>query len=775
MIPPEGERLASVRTPDDVRTASVKQSCPAQSIRVRGVVQGVGFRPFVFRIAHLHGIRGWVLNDADGVRIHAEGDADALTAFDVDLRRMAPPASRIDSLEIAAANPASHDSFRIAESEHGIAPTAGISVDLRVCDDCVTELLDPEDRRAGYEYINCTNCGPRYSIIRSLPYDRSATTMTAWQMCSLCSAEYDDPGNRRFHAQPNACGRCGPRYLLYGEARHLIAAGAGAISASAALLSEGKVLAVKGIGGYHLACDASCADAVAALRQRKFRKERPFAIMVRNIEAARLTVSLSPEAERLLESVARPIVLAPGVARLHGVAPDTNELGVMLPYTPLHHMLFTNGAPERLVMTSANRSSEPIAYQDDEALERLRGIADAFLVGERPIARRVDDSVARIGAAGPMILRRSRGYAPGVVVRIPVARTTLAVGGDLKNTVTLVKNGDAIMSQHIGDLSHFAAMESFRETVADLTSMYSVDFDTLRVVHDLHPQYASTAYALALHCAETRGVQHHRAHIASVLAERGAFDERVLGVAFDGTGYGDDGTIWGGEFFAGSIAEGLERVGHLRTARLPGGDAAARHPVQAAAGFLAELGPETIRGMTEAPFNFPERFLQASELVSRNVRCFSTTSVGRLFDTVAALLGFTREITYEAQAVIWLEQLAGTVPPAGALPIPFSAGELDFRPALVAILEARQRGRSASEIARAFHRGIARGIADAIGVLAEMQSVRTAVLSGGVFQNDLLLSDVLACLAGGHLRVWTNSQVPPNDGGLSLGQAALAL
>ena len=438
-------------------------------------------------------------------------------------------------------------------------------------------------------------------------------------------------------------------------------------------------------------------------------------------------------------------------------------------------MLFVHGAPDRLVMTSANRSSEPIAYHDDDALGRLSGIADAFLAGERPIARRVDDSVVRIGAAGPVILRRSRGYSPGVVARIPLSQPTLALGGDLKNTVTLVINGDAVMSQHIGDLSHYSAMESFRETVTDLTSMYAVDVESLQVVHDLHPEYASTMFAIGLSCSNRRAVQHHRAHIASVLAERGAFDERVIGVAFDGTGYGDDGTIWGGEFFAGSIADGLKRVGHLRAARLPGGDAAARYPVQAAAGFLADLGTDTVQAMTSSPFHFPERFLRASELVKKDVRCFSTTSAGRLFDTAAALLGFTRETTFEGQAAIWLEQLARTAPRADAVSVPFSAGELDFLPAMVAIIEARRRGSPPATIARAFHLGMARGICEAIGVLAEEHDAPTAVLSGGVFQNDLLLSDVLEEIAGGNLRIWINRAVPPNDGGLSLGQAALAL
>lgn len=747
----------------------------AQSIRVRGVVQGVGFRPFVFRAARACGIHGWVRNDGEGVQIHAEGPEDAVSAFTRQLVIGAPSAATVASVVTEAAGPAGYDDFRILESERAPAPTARISPDLPMCDECRSELLDPSDRRFSYAYINCTNCGPRYSIILALPYDRQQTTMAGWLMCAPCAAEYADPGNRRFHAQPNACPDCGPSYTLQLASGDIISRGAAAIREAAGLLRDGKIVAIKGIGGYHLACDAGCAEAVTALRERKFRKEQPFAVMVRDIVVARDTVALSDESEQMLLSIARPIVIAEGRIVLTGVAPGSSELGVMLPYTPLHEILFASGAPHRLVMTSANRSSEPIAYREDDALHRLAGIADAFLVGERPIARRVDDSVARSSTSGPAIIRLSRGYAPGVVARIPLEQTTLAVGGDLKSTITLVIAGDAIMSQHLGDLGHYAAMESFRETIADLIAMYAVDTSILRVAHDLHPQYASTAHALGLSCASRHAIQHHRAHVASVLAERGAFEQRVLGVAFDGTGYGDDGTIWGGEFFAGSIAEGLVRVGHLREAKLPGGDAAARYPIQSAAGYLAELGAQFGGGMTGPPFNFPERFSIAGELVKKNLRCFSTSSAGRLFDCVAALLGFDREMTFEAQAAIWLEQLARSASSAKALPVPFSAGVLDFRPALAAIVENRRRGRSCAELARGFHMGLARGISDAIDALSEEHGLDIAVLSGGVFQNDLLLSDVLRERGEGRIRTWTNRQVPRNDGGLSLGQAAMTL
>ena len=735
----------------------------ARFLRVRGVVQGVGFRPFVYRLARDHGIAGWVRNGGEGVEIHAEGPLEAVDAFVAGFDRP-PPASRIASFEVETVPAAGCDRFEIRDSEAKDPPTVRISPDLPVCPACIAELLDPAGRRYGYPYINCTDCGPRYSILLGLPYDRPRTTMKDWPLCPDCAREYHDPLDRRFHAQPVACPVCGPRYLLDGDPES-------AILKAARLLREGRIVAVKGLGGYHLAADAGNAAAVAALRERKFRKEKPFAVMVRDLAAARSLAGLSPGAEALLTSVARPIVLAPARRELPGVAPGNRDLGVILPYTPVHHLLFAAGAPEVLVMTSANRSSEPIAYEDAGAFERLAGLADAFLTGERPIARRVDDSVARDGVLGPAILRRARGYAPGAVARLPLPGPILAVGADLKSTVTLVVGGEAFVSQHLGDLEHYEAFAAFRETIQDLLAMYEIAAEELTVVHDLHPQYASTGYALELPARRRLAVQHHRAHVASVLAERGAREERVLGVAFDGTGYGDDGAIWGGEFFAGSLADGFARVGHLRPAVLPGGDAAARYPVQAAAGFLAGL--EGLPDLAAPPFRFPARYRQAREMAARGLRTFPTTSVGRLFDTVAALLGFTREVTFEGQAAIWLEQLARAAPAADPLPLPFKDGELDTRPLLSAVVAARLAGRDEAEIARAFHRGLAAGLRQAIVTLAEEHRARAAVLSGGVFQNQLLLAD-LAALLGPRLPVWTNREVPPNDGGISLGQAALA-
>jgi hydrogenase maturation protein HypF len=747
----------------------------ACSIRVRGVVQGVGFRPFVYRLARANTLAGWVLNGEQGVEIFLEGAEKSLLAFVQNLKSEPPPASNITEIEIHRADPIGLNGFTIRESHRRDRLTVRITPDLPVCDACLKELFDPGDRRYRYPYINCTNCGPRYTVVLRLPYDRVNTTMRDWPLDDYCAAQYHDPENRRFDAQPVACPACGPGYCLQ-QGEEATPATEESIRMAAQLLRSGSILAVKGLGGYHLVCDASNAAAVAALRERKFRKEKPFAIMARDVNLARHLVKLSAEAEKLLISSARPIVLAPAKTDLNrvapGVAPENNELGVMLPYTPLHHLLFAADAPEVLVMTSANRSSEPIAYEDEEALDRLSGIADAFLIGQRPIARRVDDSVARDGVFGPVIIRRARGYAPSAVATVPTTRPILAVGADLKNSVTLVVEGQAFMSQHIGDLAHYESLRAFRETIQDLISMYEVRPDELLVVHDSHPQYFSTSHALTLDVTQRLAVQHHRAHIASVLAEHGEFEKRIVGVSFDGTGYGDDGSIWGGEIFVGSIKDGFARVAHLRPALLPGGDAAAEYPVQAAAGFLAQL--QSLPNLTAPPFNFPQRYLRAIDLVQKNIRTFSTTSIGRLFDAAAALLGFTREVTFEGQAAMWLEQLACSAPLSEPYPFPYNEHQLDFRPLLESMVRDRIRGRSPAEIARAFQLGLARGLRDAVVSVCKSHDLNHVVLSGGVFQNELLLKNMKSLLEVEHLEIWTNHAVPANDGGISLGQAALA-
>jgi hydrogenase maturation protein HypF len=746
-------------------------------------VQGVGFRPFVYRLACANTLNGWVLNGEEGVEIHLEGAEIGLAAFVRDLKAQPPAAASIAEIEVQPAEPVGLQEFIIRTSERRDRPTVRISPDLPVCSECLGELFDPANPRYLYPYINCTSCGPRYSIVLALPYDRHNTTMTDWLLDDYCAAEYSDPRNRRFHAQPVACSACGPGYYLlphpHPRLRSENEATGGSeesIRRAAEMLRAGAILAVKGLGGYHLACDARNPVTVVALRHRKYRKEKPFALMVRDVEMARTLVELSCDAEALLTSVARPIVLAPARIELKGVAPGNNELGVMLPYTPLHHLLFAAGAPEILVMTSANRSSEPIAYDDEDALQRLTGIADSFLIGQRPIARRVDDSVARVGTFGPVILRRARGYAPGAVASLPAAGPILALGADLKNTITLVVDGQAFVSQHIGDLDHYQSVRAFRETIEDLVSMYEVRWDDLLLVHDLHPQYLSTVHAAALGAAQSAlrkgAVQHHRAHVASVLAERGEWTKRIIGVSFDGTGYGDDGSIWGGEIFVGSVQEGFRRVSHLRRAALAGGDAAAHYPVQAAAGFLSQV--DEMPDVLAEPFCFPERYRNAMALIRKNIRTFATTSVGRLFDAAASLLGFTRQVTFEGQAAIWLEQLAQSATLTEAHPFPFIDSELDFRPLLRAVAQDRVRGRAVGDIARSFQRGIAQGLRDAVNEISSGHGLDTVVLSGGVFQNELLLEDLKSLLANGSLQVWTNHAVPPNDGGISLGQAALA-
>lgn len=743
----------------------------AERLRVRGVVQGVGFRPFVYRLAADHALGGWVLNDADGVEIHVEGAEEAIRAFARRLAMEAPAAAAIASIETTSVPCGAFDRFEIRESAGRAQPTTRISPDLPVCDACLAELNDPANPRYQYPYITCTHCGPRYSIVRSLPYDRPRTTMADWRLCDTCRGEYESPRDRRFHAQPVACPSCGPHYWLEGtgpsEARD-----AEAIAAAARLLREGGIVAIKGLGGYHLACDARQADAVERLRVRKFRKERPFALMVRDEQALASLVEISEVMRAMVTSAARPIVLARARAPLPGVSPENGDFGVMLPSTPVHHLLFDFGAPDVLVMTSGNRSSEPIAYDDDDARHRLAGLTDAWLVGERPIARRVDDSVVQETAYGSMMIRRARGYAPGAVARLPGETPILALGADLKNSVTLVVHGEAFVSQHLGDLEQTAARDAFEQTIGDLLAMYGLRETDVLLAYDSHPGYVSSAYAETLRAGMRLAISHHRAHIASVLAEHGALDTRVVGVAFDGTGYGDDGSIWGGELFVGSVFHGFSRVGHLREAWLPGGDAAARFPAQAAAGFTTEL---TVSDeLTAAPFRLPPRYEEARRLVASGVRSFRTTSVGRLFDAAAALVGFTRPVTFEGQAAIWLEQLARTSAATDTLAFPFVDGQLDFRSALEDVVELRRRGRAAEDVARAFHRGLAQGLASAVYDLAATHAARAIVLSGGVFQNALLLSDLKRLLDRQPLPVWTNRQVPPNDGGISLGQAAIA-
>ena len=734
----------------------------ARVIRLNGVVQGVGFRPFAYRLARRFELGGWVKNGGDGVEIYVEGPVPALEAFERALLAETPPAARVATAETRSAACEGLQTFAIRESEAALRPTVRISPDLPVCDACLRELFDPADRRYRYPYINCTDCGPRYSIVRGLPYDRALTTMATWPMCAACKREYEDPGDRRFHAQPVACTACGPAYLLEDGSAHV--RGYDAIALAAQRLRAGEIVAIKGIGGYHLVCDPADARTVAALRERKFRRERPFALMARDLATARSLIVTDDAVEALLASSARPIVLAEARAHFAEVAPHNRELGVMLPFAPIHHLLFAAGAPAALVMTSANRSSEPLAFEDGDARASLAGIADAFLIGERAIARRLDDSIARVTAGSPTILRRARGYAPAAVTTLPARCPILALGGDLKNALALVVDGVVFASQHVGDLEHRSACEAFAATARDLCATYDLRLEDVLVAHDAHPEYVSTSFARELP-VRLVAVQHHRAHVASAIAERQAYTTEVVGVAFDGTGYGDDGTIWGGEFFGGSVARGFTRIANLRPARLAGGDAAARYPAQAAAGFCADAGVEA--DFTRAPFSLGSRYVAARELGRRDVRCFTTTSIGRLFDTVAALLGFTGPASFEGQAAMWLEHLAWPARVARPYVFPFDGKQLDYRPLLRAIVEERAATCAPSEIALGFHLAVA----EAIVAVAATAPGWPVVCSGGVFQNALLVRLVRERLGA---RAWFNAAVPANDGGLALGQAALA-
>jgi hydrogenase maturation protein HypF len=738
---------------------------------VRGKVQGVGFRPYVFRLARAHGLAGTVSNVKGGVAITVEGSVASVTAFIDALRPGAPSVARIDEMLVETVAPNGAEAFVIGGSADSGEPTTQLPPDLPVCEECLGELRDQTNRRYRYPYITCTACGPRFSLCTGFPYDRCRTTMHDWRMCDECSREFGDPADRRFHAQPIACARCGPQYRL-AVAGRTVAVGADAFTECARLVRDGRIVAVKGVGGYHLACDAANAASIASLRARKHRDAKPFALMARDLDTASRVVHLSPAHAALLTSIERPIVLAPPAVALPGVAPHQARLGLMLPYTPAHHLLFDAGAPPVLVMTSGNRSGEPMVFGDDDAVERLEGIADALLIGERRIARRVDDSVVTTAAAGTIVLRRARGYAPHVVARLPACDgPILALGADLKNAVTLVVDGKAIVSQHIGDLDQFDAFVAFEETIRDLLDTYEVDRDRLVVVHDGHPEYRSTQYAATLG-ARRLAVQHHRSHLASVLAERDALDTRVVGVVFDGAGFGDDGTIWGGEIFTGSVDTGFERVAHSRPAVLPGGDASARFPVQAAAGFLSAL--PGIPSLVDPPFSFPARYDQARRLVDAKVRAFATTSIGRLFDVVAALLGFNGAISFEGEAAMWLEALASSTADVAPIPLPFRQRALDFEPALRAVIDLRMKGSDAAAIARGFHVALARAAGEAVQELRHGHRVDAVVASGGVFQNVLLLDAFHACVDGLGLPLWVNHDVPPGDGGVSLGQAAIA-
>lgn len=789
--------------------AFVESGVQRWRVLVQGIVQGVGFRPFAYAQALHWKLTGFVFNDSSGVTIEVEGTQEALQAFQRTLREKAPPLARVDTVSIEQI-PLRHENiFRIVQSRTSDQRSALISPDTAICDDCLHELFDPTDRRYQYPFINCTNCGPRFTIVEDVPYDRNKTTMRAFTLCPACQEEYDDALNRRFHAQPNACPSCGP------QARLLVWKNPGSplpgttffeydskyepepVVQAARLLATGTILAIKGLGGYHLACDALNVAAVQRLRQRKHRDGKPFALMVPDLATARILCQVSDAEAALLESRQRPVVLL--VQRqasplAPGVAPGYHTLGLMLPYTPLHHLLLytfasmaTPASPVALVMTSGNMSDEPIAYRDEEAWQRLKPLADGMLAHNREIHTRCDDSVLRIAARSTQFFRRSRGYAPEPIsLAFEVPMPLLACGAHLKNTFCLGKGRQAFLSQHIGDLENLETLNAFEQGIEHFQRLFATV--PAAVVHDLHPEYLASKYALNLDCPRSIGVQHHHAHIASVMAEHG-LEEPLIGIAADGTGYGTDGAIWGCEILRADRRE-FQRLAHLAYVPLPGGEQAVRQPWRMAAVYLHQAYGEAFLKL-DIPFVRQlerAKWRILTQMISRGLNCPSTSSLGRLFDAVAALMGLPATSppdpysastqSYEGQAAIELEQLARATNAADKVYscaiFDLEPAKLDVTPLIHAIVNDIQQGVPAPAIAHRFHMSIAALFAQACARIRKQTGLNTVALSGGVFQNRLLLEQLIALLEEMTFQVYINRRVPPNDGGISLGQIAVA-
>ncbi len=739
-------------------------------IKVSGMVQGVGFRPFVYRLAHRYGLVGWVQNDAAGIQAEIEGRPENLTGFLADLKAQAPPQAVIMKLLAETVAPKDERGFYIKKSQTTDGRTALVLPDIATCPDCQQELGQAGDRRFRYPFTNCTNCGPRYSIIQDLPYDRAATTMSVFRMCPSCQAEYNDPRDRRFHAQPNACPVCGPAYQLLTASGQAVEGEA--FAEARKRIAQGAILAVKGLGGYHLVCNAADQAAVAELRERKGRVDKPFAVMFGDLGTARLHCTVSDAEETLLSGAIRPIVLLaknPQYGLAQAVAPGNPTLGAMLPYAPVHWILLEAG--DAYVMTSGNVSDEPIAYEDQEAQGRLAGLVDYFLIHNRPIHSRVDDSVARIAHNKPFLLRRGRGVAPAPIQLAQAGPPVLACGGEVKNTFCLTKGTAAFMSAHIGDLENVAALASYTGQISHYQALFAIQPEF--VAHDLHPDYLSTKYAQTLDLP-LLAIQHHHAHIASVLAEHG-LNEKVIGVAFDGTGYGTDGLLWGSEFMLADCQDFI-RMAHSRYFALPGGMKAIQEPWRQAAWLLQELYGD---GFAELPIPFcrqlPDNWPFILQAAAKGINSPLACGAGRLFDMAAAILGIRCRVHYEGQAAVELESAA-----AGAtgwlLPYHITGGpvaELDFRPAFAALVQAVQRGENPAGLAAAFHMTLAAATVDMIRRIHHMTGIRKVAFSGGVFQNMTLLGLILERLDH-PLTPLLNRQVPANDGGLALGQAAVA-
>ena len=763
-------------------------------MRVSGVVQGVGFRPFVHTLAVDLGLSGFVGNDADGVFLEAQGPSLALAELERRIREEAPPLAVVEEVRVEVLDPVEDDAieaesraagatspdprvplFGIVASGSGEGATS-IPPDTAVCDTCVAEMRDPADRRHGYPFIACTHCGPRYTITTGLPYDRVNTTMVGFPLCPPCLAEYTDPTSRRFHAQPTACPECGPRLSM-------------PVDQVVQALRAGRIVAIKGIGGYHLACDARDSSAVTTLRARKQRGAKPFALMAADLATARAVAVIDGTAEALLTSPARPIVILPALdaSLVADVAPGTGTLGVMLPYAPLHHLLFDAGAPGLLVMTSGNLADEPICIDPAEAEQRLAGLADMFVHHDRPIHVACDDSVTRVVTRSPQPVRRSRGYAP-MPLTLPMAGPPmLAMGGELKTTLCVASGRTAWLSQHIGDIANLETLAMLERTVETLCALQRVTPEV--IVSDAHPGYLSRRWAAdqaSARGAEHLEVGHHHAHLASLLAEhRVPLGEPVLGVVLDGTGYGADGTIWGGELLLGSYAD-VERVGHLRPIALPGGDAAIRHPARTAAAHLhaAGLGWE---GTASAAACTVAEGAALARMLATGSHCTPTTSMGRLFDAIASLLDVRHEVEYEAQAAIELEALAASTTqeaagwrsatgPYGPVVHTDPGGDVILDPSgwIAQAVADRAAGLDPARSSRAFHLALAEALTDAVLLVRDRYGMDTVGLTGGVFANDVLSSACQGSLRRAGLTVLVHGVVPPNDGGLALGQAAVA-
>jgi len=750
-------------------------SAPASRFRVRveGVVQGVGFRPFVHGLASARGLSGLVGNDPAGVFIEVEGDPGALDQFLAALEAEAPPLAVIDRVETEVISPTGSAGFVIVESDPAGERQTLISPDTATCDECLAELFDQGDRRFRHPFINCTNCGPRFTIIRDVPYDRPLTTMSGFAMCADCRREYEDPRDRRFHAQPVCCPACGPSLRLIDRDGAPIAGDP--VAAAVRVLATGGVLAVKGVGGYHLAALAGSEPAVTALRSRKHREDKPLAVMVADLEGARALGTIGAAEARALTSPRRPIVLLQrdsGAPVAAAVAPGNRSLGVMLPYSPLHHLL-ARGLQAAFVLTSGNVSDEPIAYRDDEALPRLRGIADAFLTHDRPIHIRTDDSVIRVMGGRETPLRRSRGFVPQpVTVAHAFPRPVLGCGAELKNTFCVGKGRRAFVSHHIGDLENYETLQSYIEGIEHFMRVFDVHPEV--VAHDLHPEYLSTKFAVDLDGVDRIGVQHHHAHIASCLADNGEAGP-VIGVAFDGLGFGTDGAMWGGEILVADLVS-FRRAGHLAPVAMPGGVMAIREPWRMAAAHLAAAyGGDPPTGLAVMR-DHADRWDAVSALARTGTASPMTTSAGRLFDAVAALIGVRDRINYEGQAAVELEQLADPAE-TSAYPVAIEEGEpiqMATAGLVRAVVADVRAGVAGPVIAARFHNGLADAAVAACRRVRAASGLEVVALSGGVFQNVLLTERVRAGLLGGGFRVLTHSRVPSNDGGISLGQAVVA-